>query len=162
MSAEPVQSERVEEAHACPSMQLVSFSLEDKLFGLDILKVQEIIRVPDVAAVPHTPGFVEGVITLRGKIVPIIDLRTRFGLPRAEPAASTRIIVVHANQIQLGLMVDAVHEVTCLPPQDIEPAAVGATNTHDYVFAVGKLRDQLVTLIDIDCITTPLQGTPVA
>lgn len=145
-----------------PSMQLVTFSLEDELFCLDILKVQEIIRFQPITPVPHTPGFVDGVITLRGKIVPVIDLRTRFHLPRTEHTNATRIIVINVKHILLGLVVDAVHEVTNLAESAISHAATMGSEMNDYVAGVGKLRDRLVTMVDVDAIGTPLAGSRAA
>ena len=141
------------------SVQLVTFSLAEELFALDILKVQEIIRVSLVTPVPHMPGFVDGVITLRGKIVPVIDLRTRFGLMRTEHAVDTRIIVINVKQILLGLVVDAVHEVTRLADTQIQAAGAMGTGTNEYVHAVGKLDGRLVTLVDVEAIGVAL-GNP--
>jgi purine-binding chemotaxis protein CheW len=140
------------------SIQLVTFSLADELFCLDILKVQEIIRTQDITPVPHTPGFVDGVITLRGKIVPVIDLRTRFGLMRTDHSPETRVIVISVNNILLGLVVDAVHEVTNLEESKISHANTMGSELNDYVSSVGKLRGRLVTLIDVDAIGVPLSG----
>ena len=140
------------------SIQLVTFSLADELFCLDILKVQEIIRLLDLTPVPHTPGFVDGVITLRGKIVPVIDLRSRFGLMRADHTAATRVIVISVNNILLGLVVDAVHEVTNLAESEISHANTMGSELNDYVSSVGKLRGRLVTLVDVDAIGVPLSG----
>lgn len=138
------------------SIQLVTFNLGHELFALDILTVQEIIRVSPITPVPHCPSFVDGVITLRGKIVPVIDLRTRFGLERAPSATDTRIIVINVHQVLLGLVVDAVHEVTRLGRSALEAAGTMGGGTADYVLAVGKLGGQLVTLVDVDAIGTPV------
>ena len=141
-----------------PSIQLVTFSLKEEIFCLDILKVQEIIRGTDITPVPHTPSFVDGVITLRGKIVPVIDLRTRFGMMRSEHSNATRVIVINVKHILLGLVVDAVHEVTVLPESAISPATHMGNEMNDYVSGVGKLHGRLVTLVDVDAIGTPLCG----
>lgn len=145
-----------------PSIQLVTFSLQDELFCLDILKVQEIIRYQPITPVPHTPGFVDGVITLRGKIVPVIDLRARFGLPRTEHTSATRVIVIKIKHILLGLVVDQVHEVTNLAESAISGAATMGSEMNDYVAGVGKLRGRLVTLVDVDAVGTPLCGARAA
>jgi len=141
-----------------PSIQLVTFSLDEGLFCLDILKVQEIIRTTEITPVPHTPAFVDGVITLRGKIVPVIDLRTRFGLMRTDHSTDTRVIVISVKNILLGLVVDAVHEVTNLPESEISHANTLGNELNDYVSSVGKLRGRLVTLVDVDAIGSPLSG----
>ncbi len=140
------------------SIQLVTFSLEDEIFCLDILKVQEIIRDSNITPVPHTPGFVDGVITLRGKIVPVIDLRTRFGMSRTEHTGNSRVIVINVKHILLGLVVDAVHEVTLLPESSISPSTAMGNEMNDYVSGVGKLHGRLVTLVDVDAIGVPLSG----
>jgi purine-binding chemotaxis protein CheW len=138
------------------SIQLVTFNLGEELFALDILKVQEIIRVSPITPVPHCPDYVDGVITLRGKIVPIIDLRTRFGLSPAEHGTATRIIVINVKQIMLGLVVDAVHEVTRLGRGHLESTSTMGGGTNDYVSGVGKLGGQLVTLVDVESVGTPI------
>lgn len=138
------------------SVQLVTFDLGQELFALDILTVQEIIRVSPITPVPHCPPFVDGVITLRGKIVPVIDLRTRFGLARAEHGTDTRIIVINVRQILLGLVVDAVHEVTRLVRSAVEASSTMGGRTADYVLGVGKLGGQLVTLVDVAAVGSPI------
>ena len=138
------------------SLQLVTFNLGHELFALDILTVQEIIRVSPITPVPHCPTFVDGVITLRGKIVPVIDLRTRFGLDRTGHGTDTRIIVINVRQILLGLVVDAVHEVTRLVRSALEGASSMGGRTADYVLGVGKLGGQLVTLVDVAAVGSPI------
>ncbi len=152
-------SANLDPAESGPSIQLVTFSLAEELFCLDILKVQEIIRSSDITPVPHTPDFVDGVITLRGKIVPVIDLRTRFRMPRAEHTDTTRVIVINVKHILLGLVVDAVHEVTLLPESAISHATHMGNDMNDYVSGVGKLGGRLVTLVDVDAVGTPLSET---
>lgn len=139
-----------------PSMQLITFSLGDALFALDILKVQEIIRMAPVTPVPHTPPFVDGVLTLRGKIVPVVDLRTRVGMPRTSQQFSTRVVVTNIGSGLLGLVVDRVHQVARLPLSHIEPAAASGAHTGDYVEGVGTLRKRLVTLLDLEAIGQPV------
>ncbi|MFQ5508698.1 MAG: chemotaxis protein CheW [Leptospirillia bacterium] len=139
-------------------LQLVTFSLNGELFALDILKVQEIIRVSSITPVPHTPAYVEGVITLRGQILPIIDLGTRFGLARSTYTNDTRIMVVNVNQVVLGVAVDSVHEVTRMREEDMEPASAMGGNINDYVLGIGKFGGKLITVVDIDAIALPLGG----
>lgn len=132
-------------------LQLVSFTLGDEEFGVDILKVQEINRMVTVTSVPNAPVFVDGVINLRGKVIPIIDLRTRFGMPRREHDRNTRIIVVELEGKVVGFVVDAVSEVLRIPKNVTEPppAVVTGVNT-DYITAVGKLEDRLLILLDLE------------
>lgn len=101
--------------------QLVSFVVENEEFGVDILKVQEIIRTVDITRVPKSPGFVEGVINLRGKIVPVIDLRKRFGIEKKPYDNETRIVVVELPDKVVGFLVDRVKEVIRVEKSVIEP-----------------------------------------
>ncbi len=131
-------------------LQLVTFKLGAEEFGLDILLVQEINRRVEITKVPKTPAFVEGVINLRGKIVPVLDLRKRFGLTSGEFTGQSRIIVVSIDNRVLGLMVDSVTEVLCIPSQMVEPpppivAGLDAT----YIKGVGKFEGRLLILLDL-------------
>ena len=103
-------------------LQLVTFSIGEENFGVDILKVQEIIRMMDITKVPRAPEFVEGVINLRGKVIPIIDLRRRFGRAPRPHDKDTRIIVIEMSGIIVGFVVDAVSEVLRIPKSTVEPA----------------------------------------
>ncbi|MDH5526483.1 MAG: chemotaxis protein CheW [Nitrospirota bacterium] len=138
-----------------PSMQLITFSLGDALFALDILRVQEIIRMAPITPVPHTPSYVDGVLTLRGKIVPVVDLRTRVGMPRESQQFGTRVVVTSVRSSLLGLVVDRVHEVARLPLSRLESATTHSA-VGDYVQGVGTLRKRLVTLLDLDAIGKPI------
>lgn len=132
-------------------IQLVSFNIGSEEFGVDILKVQEINRMLDVTRVPNGPEYVDGVINLRGKVIPIIDLRRRFQMPRKEHDKNTRIIVVELSGKVVGFVVDAVSEVLRIPKSVTEPpppivAGVDAA----YITAVGKLEDRLLILLDLE------------
>lgn len=132
-------------------LQLVTFSIGEEEFGVDILKVQEIIRTMEITKVPRAPEFVEGVINLRGKVIPIIDLRRRFGLDFKEHDKDTRIIVIEINNIVVGFVVDAVSEVLRIPTNTVEPPPpVVAGVDSDYISGVGKLQDRLLILLDLD------------
>ena len=121
-------------------LQLVTFSIGDEEFGVDILKVQEIIRTMEITRVPRAPEFVEGVINLRGKVIPIIDLRCRFNLKPRHHDSHTRIIVIEITQMVVGFVVDAVSEVLRIPVDTVEPApSVVAGLDSDYISGVGKL-----------------------
>ncbi|MEQ8174299.1 MAG: chemotaxis protein CheW [Syntrophomonadaceae bacterium] len=106
-------------------LQLVTFNLGDESFGLDIMTVQEIIRAPQITKVPRSPVYVDGVTNLRGHILPVIDSRTKFGMPKIECDQSTRVIVVDVNGRQIGLNVDSVSEVLRVDGKSIEPAPAG-------------------------------------
>lgn len=132
-------------------MQLVTFSIGEEEFGVDILKVQEIIRTMEITKVPKAPDFVEGVINLRGKVIPIIDLRRRFGLSSKEHDKHTRIIVIEINNMIVGFVVDSVSEVLRIPAGTVEPPpAVVAGMESEYISGVGKLQDRLLILLDLD------------
>ena len=132
-------------------LQLVTFSTGDEEFGVDILRVQEIIRTMAITNVPKAPEFVEGVINLRGKVIPIIDLRRRFGLQPKEHDKHTRIIVIEINNMIVGFVVDSVSEVLRIPASTVEPPPpVVAGLESEYISGVGKLHDRLLILLDLD------------
>lgn len=132
-------------------MQLVTFSIGEEEFGVDILKVQEIIRTMEITKVPRAPHFVVGVINLRGKVIPIIDLRKRFGLSSREHDKHTRIIVIEINNMIVGFVVDSVSEVLRIPASTVEPPPpVVAGLESEYISGVGKLEDRLLILLDLD------------
>lgn len=132
-------------------LQIVTFRVGEEDFSVSILKVQEIIRMSAITKVPRSPEFVEGVINLRGNVIPVIDLRKRFGLPEAERNSDTRTIVVDCGGKVVGLIVDSVTEVLRLSKATVEapPDIVGGVDS-DYISGVGKLDDRLVILLDID------------
>lgn len=135
--------------------QLVTFRLGSEEYSLDILKVQEIIRSMDLTRVPNTPDFVDGVINLRGKVIPVLNLRKRFSMPDCEKTSETRIIVVEVNAKTVGFRVDAVSEVLRLPADKVEPAPSLAANIEsDYIKGVGKLDGRLLILLDVDMLLT--------
>lgn len=132
-------------------MQLVTFSIGEEEFGVDILKVQEIIRIMEITKVPRAQDFVEGVINLRGKVIPIIDLRRRFGFVSKEHDKHTRIIVIEINNMIVGFVVDSVSEVLRIPAATVEPPPpVVAGVESEYISGVGKLEDRLLILLDLD------------
>ncbi len=132
-------------------LQLVSFNIGDEEFGVDILQVQEINRMLEVTRVPNAPEYVDGVINLRGKVIPIIDLRRRFGMERKEHDKNTRIVVVELSGKVVGFVVDAVREVLRIPRSVTEapPSIVGGVH-EEYITAVGKLEDRLLILLDLE------------
>jgi purine-binding chemotaxis protein CheW len=132
-------------------LQLVSFNIGEEEFGVDILKVQEINRMVEVTRVPNAPEYVDGVINLRGKVIPIIDLRRRFGMARKEKDKNTRIIVVELSGKVLGFVVDAVSEVLRIPQSVTEqPPSIVAGIDAEYITAIGKLENRLLILLDLD------------
>ncbi|MBU1004139.1 MAG: chemotaxis protein CheW [Proteobacteria bacterium] len=132
-------------------IQLVTFSIGEEEFGVDILKVQEIIRTMEITKVPKAPEFVEGVINLRGNVIPIIDLRKRFGLETRIHDKHTRIIVIEINKMVVGFVVDSVSEVLRIPSNTVEPPPPVVSGLEsEYISGVGKLEDRLLILLDLD------------
>lgn len=132
-------------------LQLVSFQLGHEVFAIDILGVQEIIRLVEITHVPNAPHYVEGVVNLRGKVIPIINLRARFGLAAMEPTKDTRIVVVEVAHVILGFIVDSVEEVLRLSEQYIEPLpSTGRGGTDDCQRGVGRVDGRLVMLLDLE------------
>jgi len=135
---------------ASGELQLVSFNIGTEEFGVDILKVQEINRMVEITRVPQAPHFVEGVINLRGKVIPIVDLRKRFGLELKEHDKNTRIVVVDIGGNIMGMIVDSVSEVLRLPASTIEPPPEIVTGINsEYIKGVAKLEDRLLIFLDL-------------
>lgn len=136
-------------------LQLVSFTIGREEFGVDILKVQEINRMFQITKVPNSPEYVDGVINLRGRVIPVIDLRCKLGLARKEHDKDTRIIVVDLSGRTMGFIVDKVKEVLRIPGNIIEPPPdLAAGMNAEYITAVGKLEDRLLILLDLEKIIT--------
>jgi len=130
--------------------QLVVFDLADEGYGVDISAVREIIRLQEITHVPRTPEFVEGVINLRGKVIPVIDLRKRFGLAVEAESQDNRIVVVDIGDQDIGVVVDAVTEVLRIPTDSVEPpASVITTADSDYLLGIAKLDSRLIILLDL-------------
>jgi purine-binding chemotaxis protein CheW len=137
-------------------MQYVSCRVGDEELGIDILNVQEIIPIIDVTPVPKAPASVEGVINLRGRIIPVLDLRRRFGLPAIERSPHARIVLVTVKGRAVGLIVDAVSEVQRVRQSVIEPApSLGSGPSAEYVQGIGRLDDHLLVIIDLLRLLTP-------
>lgn len=132
-------------------LQLVSFKIGEEEFGVDILSVQEINRMSQITKVPNTPDFIEGVINLRGRIIPVLDLRVKLGLMKLEHNKNTRIVVVEFKEQTVGFIVDEVSEVLRIPKNITEapPAMVGGIDS-EYITSIGKLEDRLLILLDLE------------
>ncbi|MEM9165962.1 MAG: chemotaxis protein CheW [Planctomycetota bacterium] len=132
-------------------LQLVTFEVANEEFAVDILAVQEINRMMDLTRVPASPPAVEGVINLRGKIIPVMDLRKRFGMPAGDVTDRMRIIVVEVHSRVIGFIVDSVNEVLRIGSSIVEPApAMVSSVDTDFIAGVGKLEDRLLILLDLD------------
>lgn len=133
------------------TIQIVTFSMGNDEFGVDISRIKEIIRIPEITKVPRAAQFVEGVINLRGQIIPVIDLRKRLGLESAGKSERSRVIVVLSEDQIIGFLVDAVSQVLRLPMSAIDPPpSVLAGVSAAYIQGVGKLDKRLIILINFD------------
>jgi len=131
-------------------LQVVGFRIGNEMYGVRIGSVREIVRVPEITAVPSAPDLIEGVINLRGKIIPVMDLRKRFGQTEIQQDKKNRILVVELENRLVGLIVNAASEVLKIPPSEIEaPGSVFADGESGYVTGVGKLKGRLIILLDI-------------
>ena len=132
-------------------LHLVGFKIGKETFGVPIALVHEIVRVPEITAVPDAPDYIEGVINLRGKIVSIVDLRKRFGEKDITRNKKNRILVAEVEGKMVGLVVDAASEVLKMPHGDVEdPPKVFEEGELNYVTGVGKLKDRLIILIELN------------
>lgn len=131
-------------------LQLVGFKVEREFFGVQIAAVKEIVRVPQITPVPDTPDFVEGVINLRGRVVPVIDMRKRIGAPHVERKKENRVLILELDGKIVGITVDSVSEIIKLPEDAIEPPPeIVSYLGGEYVTGVGKLKERLIVLIDL-------------
>lgn len=135
--------------------KLLTFSLGSEGYGVSILKVKEIIGMMDITPVPKTPDFIKGVINLRGRIIPVMDLRTKFGMEEQEYDERTCIIVAEISikgaQKLLGVVVDMVSEVVTISDDQIEPPPeYGSQIEHSSILGIGKIKDRVVIILDID------------
>lgn len=151
------QNNTVETANKLEGIQgkFLTFKLVNEEYGLEILRVKEIIGIMTVTTLPQTPPFVKGVINLRGKVIPVIDLRLKFGLPEKEYDEKTCIIVVEVNcsnfDTQMGIIVDAVSEVLNVAIDDLEPKPnFGLSLNTDFILGMSKGKDNVRTLLDIN------------
>lgn len=136
--------------------QFVEFKLGEEEYGVDILQVKTIERMMPITRVPKAPHFVEGVINLRGEVVPVIDLKKRFSLPQGEITDNTRIIIVTVEDLTVGMIVDSATEVIQLSEEDIEPApSITGGIDSNFLDGVGKLDGKLLILLNLSKILKP-------
>ncbi|RPI62836.1 MAG: chemotaxis protein CheW [Planctomycetaceae bacterium] len=128
----------------------LTFSLAGEEYGLEILRVREIIGMMTITSVPRTPEFVKGVINLRGKVIPVVDLRLKFSMPSVENTDETCIIVVDVGDVEMGIMVDKVSEVLDISGDDIEDTPSFGVNVNtDFILGMGKAGGRVTILLDI-------------
>jgi purine-binding chemotaxis protein CheW len=135
--------------------QYLTFRLEDELFALEIEKVREVLDFTSITKVPQTPDYMRGVINLRGSVVPVVDLRLKFGMEIAEKTVNTCVIIVEVDldgeKVVMGAMADAVQEVLDLEPDQIEPAPrIGTKLNTDFIKGMGKHAENFIIILDID------------
>lgn len=132
-------------------LQLVTFAISEEEFGIDILRVQEIIRMMPITKVPNSPHSVEGVINLRGKVIPVIDLRKRFSMEFHAHDSQTRIVVIEIHGMIVGFVVDQVSEVLRIQSNTVEPPPPVVSGVEsEYIKGVGKLEGRLLILLDLE------------
>jgi purine-binding chemotaxis protein CheW len=130
--------------------KFLTFLLGREDYGVEVLKIREIIGMMDITSMPQTPDFVQGVINLRGKVIPVIDLRTKFGLPRAEYNEQTCIVVVDVGML-VGVIVDTVQEVFDIPASDIEPPPrIAGDIDSTFILGMAKVKEGVKILLDIE------------
>lgn len=134
-----------------PILQWVTFRLDNETYGINVMQVQEVLRVTEIAPVPGAPDYVLGIINLRGNVVTVIDTRKRFGLLPKEPDDSTRIVIIEADRQVVGILVDAVAEVVDLRASEMESAPhVGNDESSKYIQGVASRGGELLILVDLN------------
>lgn len=132
-------------------LQFVTFRLDDEIYGINVMQVQEVLRVTEIAPVPGAPHYVLGIINLRGNVVTVIDTRERLGLEAKEVDESTRIVIIEADKMVVGILVDAVAEVVDLRTSEIESAPnVGNDESSKYIQGVVSREGELLILVDLN------------
>jgi purine-binding chemotaxis protein CheW len=133
--------------------KFLTFILGSEVYGIEILKVREIIGLMDITTVPQTPDYMKGVINLRGKVIPVIDLRLKFSMPEEEHTQETCVIVVEVNNTSIGIIVDSVSEVSDISGGDIEEApSFGQGIDTDFITGLGKVKEKIIILLDIETV----------
>jgi purine-binding chemotaxis protein CheW len=135
--------------------QYLTFKLEEEIFAVDVAKVREILDFTTITKVPQTPEFMRGVINLRGSVVPVVDMRLKFGMSRTERTVNTCVIVMEValagECLVVGSLADSVQEVLELEPEQIEPAPrIGTRLNTDFIKGMGKRNDQFIMILDSD------------
>ena len=143
-------NEQIGKTRSDKSGKYLTFKLGPESYGLEILKVREIIGLMSITAVPRTPDYIRGVINLRGKVIPVVDLRTKFSMESKENTDETCIIVVDIGDVEMGIIVDAVSEVLEIGSGDVEdvPTFGNGVNT-DFILGMGKVGEKVIILLDI-------------
>lgn len=132
-------------------LQVVVFQVADEHYAVDISGIREILRLPEITKVPHSPEFVDGVINPRGTVIPVIDLHKRFGIEQRDSTNDTRVMVLNVSDSLVGAIVDSVSEVLTFTEEPIEPVdRLSVTISAEYITGVAKMEDRLVILLDYE------------
>jgi purine-binding chemotaxis protein CheW len=147
-------------AELAVAAQYLTYKLADEVFAFDITKVREVLDVTTITPVPKMPDFLRGVINLRGSVVPVVDLRLKFGMPKTDRTVDTCVIITEVNvdgeQTTLGVLADSVQEVMDLDPDSVEPAPkIGTELNTEFIKGIGKHNDGFIIILDIDKIFSP-------
>jgi purine-binding chemotaxis protein CheW len=151
--AETLETRAAAETPAAPGpeLHLLTFALDREEFGIPVTQVREVIRVSDITRVPQAPAHVRGVANLRGRILAVVDLRSRLGLPAADLTSRSRVVVVEVRERVLGLLVDAVSQVTKVPEASVVPAPDEVVSTDaTYLTGVARWESRLIILLDLE------------
>lgn len=143
-----------EQSCNCDLLQLVTFGLGNEEFAVDILKVREINRLREITKIPNAPHYLDGVINLRGRVIPVINLRNNFGLSNQESDSRTRIMIMDIKGLTVGVIVDYVSEVLRISPDIVEPPPAMSSEEagNNFIRGIAKMEDRLVILVDMDSI----------
>ena len=143
--------------------QLINFTVGNEEYGLELLRVKEVIRTRQITWLPKAPPCVKGIINLRGDVIPIVDLRERFGLQQQQQTAKTRVIVVEVQGRPVGMVVDSASQVVRVPADQFDPPpTVIGEGLRDFVTAIGKTGDRLIIMIDLDRILSTEEMSQIA
>ncbi len=149
------------------SNQFVTFKIENELYAIDVFKIREILEVPEITKVPGMPAMIRGVINIRGSVVPVLDMKMKFGQDRTEQNQDTAVIVTEISNndgtVQIGIMVDSAREVITLDPENIEePPRLGIFIDNKYLSGMGKINEEFVIILNIDKILSENELSQVA
>ncbi len=129
----------------------LTFALGEEDYGIEILTVREIIGVMEITQIPQVPPYLKGIINLRGKVIPVVDLRAKFQMPIVEDTEETCIVVVSVQEVYIGILIDRVNEVLDIKSENIEPPPkFGSTISSDYILGIGKINDSIKILLGIE------------
>lgn len=144
-------------AESVAGNQYLTFKLENEYYALNVGRVQEVLELSQVTKIPRMPDYMKGVVNIRGRVLPVVDLRLKFGMPEAEDTVDTAIIVAEVSAgestVTVGCRADAVDQVVDIAPENVQPAPrVGTSVSAEFIEGIGKLDEQFVILLDVDAV----------